>query len=620
MNRDVDDLDESHRRDATNADLRPPRQISGTNNEQVNRSQSDEKLSCNGRRPPNAISSSPVQAHQHHFPPTYRVPQHLLKKDAIEEKNDQFYNDDSLSSSAKDLDAKMSGLQAAATKTALLINGKAIRKSIHRGQVVTTEEIDDDDQYSHWIFRRHVGFFTSEGRKTCLHDFPSSSSSSSLGAINGNYGTTDNLLLKKSSSKTSLLLSDKATTTEVNGDLLRTYKRRAEKSELLQQLYHLRRQRWQFEQSIIPTVHQHTSELSCRLSSSQQSYINALSTSEAVRARREWVDEELRVTSKCHVLSDVFLIWHRGPFGTINGFRLGQSALTMAGLVRKHGGHDEGQPAKGVGSSVFSWISSGNTGPATSNTTQNTNTSSTNPNAIPDKVQIKWNEINSALGQVLFLLNTLQNLPQSGISFRRHILQPCGSASKIGIVKKLTLASSSTPFSSVKHPNERRMITALAAYNDNVHTNAQNSNNDPSSEPKSHLTHPSPPSHLPGEVTWYNLHHYEENGSILSIGYYARRNFNIAMEGLLYCLAEAFVVVERRDMALAAPYTMNIGGLIVGKDVHGKEAIIGDSEGTVGGLPIAYNPAKGEEWTTVCKYLLTNLKWLVAFIAKYVDR
>ena len=81
-------------------------------------------------------------------------------------------------------------------------------------------------------------------------------------------------------------------------------------------------------------------------------------------------------------------------------------------------------------------------------------------------------------------------------------------------------------------------------------------------------------------------------------------------------------MVENRDMALAAPYTMSIGGLLVGKDVHGDEGVSGAKIGdaTVGGLPIAFDPAKGEEWTMVCKYMLTNLKWLVAYAAKHVDR
>ena len=620
MNHDADDLDESRRREVGKVNLfHPPRQFQAKHiATHVNLGVCDKTLSCNGngRVPTNAGHISPdeyenekQQQQCQQIATTYHVPQHL---------SSPLHIHDSLSSSAKDLDAQMSGLQSAATKTALLINGKAIRNISHRGEVVTTEEIDDDDQYSHWIFRRHVGFSSSEGRKAYLHDF---SSHPPRGAINNTYrnGNYDNIhrRLQQPSSPESLLSSKEAKNLEANDDITRTHKCRAEKSELMQQLNYLRRQRWQIERSVVPTIHQHLIEWNARLCVSQHSYNNALSTSAEVRARRQWADEEIRVTSKCHVLGDMFLIWHRGPFATINGFRLGKSALTMAGHVRRNGGHDVGQPGKERGSSVLSWISSDNSGPARSNASHNTNTSATNPHAIPEKVLIQWNEINSALGQVLFLLYTLQNLSQSGISFRRHVLQPYGSASKIGIIKKQALASSSAPSSSGKHPHERRTITALAAYNNNVTIDAQHSNADPSSESTSQS------SRLPGDVTWYNLYHYEENGSLLSIGYYARRNFNIALEGLLYCIAEAFIVVEDRDMALAAPYTMIIGGLIVGKDVHDKESVVvgaKTSEASVGGIPIAYDPAKGEEWTTVCKYLLTNMKWLVSFAAKHVDR
>jgi len=117
---------------------------------------------------------------------------------------------------------------------------------------------------------------------------------------------------------------------------------------------------------------------------------------------------------------------------------------------------------------------------------------------------------------------------------------------------------------------------------------------------------------------------------MLSMGYYARRNFNAALEGLLHCIAEASLVVEKRDMALAAPYIMRVDGMVVGKDAHGNDLGIGsggggaatnkDGEATVGGLPIAYDPGAGEQWTVVCKYLLTNLKWLIAYAAKHVDR
>ena len=487
------------------------------------------------------------------------------------------------------LDEEMSGLQSAMTKTALLH-----RNPVDDGEVITTEEDDVDDRS-----RRHVGFMN--GGSANFHQQHLSAQSATI--------------------KTDIIKGGISSIPD-DDDKLTANQKATEKSQLLQQLNSLRRKRVHLEQSISPILSQQLNEWNLRLSSSQHSHQIALSTLEEVSAKRIWCEEEYQLSSKWHVMGDVFLIWHRGPFGTINGFRLGKSAVTIVGLVKKSarsGGGSQGNARQtgsgggGGGSSLFSWgATSDNNGKppashaiqATNNVTANNGNNKTN-NSIaatsPEKVIIPWNEINSALGQIVFLLYTLQNAPYSGISFQKHILQPCGSASKIGVLKKTT---------DQQPRNERRRITALAAYYNNSTSTANNA---------------ASTSNV-GDVTWYNLHHYEENGSLLSMGYYARRNFNTALEGLLYCIAEAFLVVEQRDMALAAPYIMKVDGLIVGKDMHGNnqsgmmDSPTKDGEVSVGGLPLTYDPAAGEQWTVVCKYLLTNLKWLVAYAAKHVDR
>jgi hypothetical protein len=394
----------------------------------------------------------------------------------------------------------------------------------------------------------------------------------------------------------------------------------SEKSHLLQQLSHLRWKRKQLEKNASPALHHHLCEWNFRNSFSQQYYQSILSKLETLSSRKIWTEEEYQLTSKWHVLGDVFLIWHRGPFGTINGLRLGMSALTMVGLVEKcagggYGGPSTGQLGSGGGASFFSW-DNGTAAPfhAPKITSAYTVSQAANPTAIQKKVMVPWNEINSALGQLLFLLYTLQNAPHSGIIFRNHVLRPCGSASKIGVIKKLVVSSTGPP------KMERRRITALPAYyNAGTTDAAPNSVSRPLSQLLLNESHPS--FLVPNVVTWYNLHHYEENGSLLSIGYYARRNFNTALERLLYCLAEACLVVEKQDMALAAPHIMRIDGLVVGKDGHGNKGIHGNNAlATLGGLPLAYDPAAGEQWTMVCKYLITNLKWLIAYAAKRIDR
>eukprot|EP00573_Skeletonema_grethae_P010973 CAMPEP_0201695004 /NCGR_PEP_ID=MMETSP0578-20130828/7090_1 /ASSEMBLY_ACC=CAM_ASM_000663 /TAXON_ID=267565 /ORGANISM="Skeletonema grethea, Strain CCMP 1804" /LENGTH=80 /DNA_ID=CAMNT_0048180777 /DNA_START=46 /DNA_END=284 /DNA_ORIENTATION=+ len=80
----------------------------------------------------------------------------------------------------------------------------------------------------------------------------------------------------------------------------------------------------------------------------------------------------------------------------------------------------------------------------------------------------------------------------------------------------------------------------------------------------------------------------------------------MALEAMLFCIAETCLVVEKRDMALAAPYTIRVDGLVVGKDAYlESNNTKSEGEATVGGLPFSYDPGDGERWTLACKYLLT---------------
>ena len=395
----------------------------------------------------------------------------------------------------------------------------------------------------------------------------------------------------------------------------------SEKERLLEQLYSIRQKRDHIQQHFLPTLTRYNNELNYRHIVAKQSFQHVLSTLQTNRTQRLWTESEYKFACKCNALNDMFLIWH-GTFGSISGLRLGRSAVTMIGLVKKCAvsGHPaSGQAIIATSPSLFSW---GTSEPVVSSNQEvnaaqsliNNNNNSNSSSRDPEKVVVPWNEINAALGQIVLLLYTLQNTPLSGISFKKYVLQPCGSFSKIGLLKNNVSQTASSP----QRPNtERRRITALAAY---LHTDNNTSaakvddtqiQSKPMSNPKAVF--------LPHEVTWYNLHHYEESGSVLSLGYYSRRNFNTALEALLFCIAETCLIVEKRDMALAAPYTIRVGGLVVGKDsfLESKSnKSRSDDEATVGGVPISYDPAEGERWTLVCKYLLTNLKWAMAYAIK----
>ena len=421
------------------------------------------------------------------------------------------------------LDTPLSAMQSAATKTALVIKNTPI---IDNGVVCIEEDVEDEQYSRHWIFRRRVGF-------------------DGAAASSGEEGTT-------------------ATTTDSNGVISTessdAVKLQEEKVLLKQQLESIQRKRRHLVQthSQLSTF---KSEWAFQLSLAQHSRDLAFDSWQCCKSKSEHVQNQYLVAQRWHVLGDAFFIWHNGPFATINGTRLGRHAKTAFSSEGESSNSNNNNNNKAA---FFSW----------GNTAQG--------QTIPTSVTVPFHEINSALGQVVFLLYTLQHTPNSGIAFRRHVLQPCGHASKIGFLKNAKLPTQTTRQQQLQHTHygERRRIFA---------------------------TH--------DDVTWYSLHHYDENGSYLSMGYYARRNFNAALDGLIYCIAEACLVVERRDMALAVPYNINVAGLNVGKD---KEK--GDGTTTVGRLPALYDPEEGERWTTVWRYLLTDLKWLIAYVAKHVDR
>ena len=485
--------------------------------------------------------------------------------------------------------------------------------------------------------------------------------------------------------------------------------------EELNNLRRHKRQQYQKEMQ-----HSHLSllnEWQFRLAALQQKqHAQAITKSSKLTAGSTTADKEASDGSNnrsWHVLGDVFLIWHRGPFATINGFRLGRCAITTAGRVEKYAAtattaERTNANASSAPGSSFVAMMAGNAATANSTTADATTTATTTSTTSeqPKKVIVPWNEINSALGQVVFLLYTLQyNTPNSRIKFTNHVLQPCGGTSKIGVLKNRHVQQTG---SSSNYNNERRRITALAAYNanssnynsnnsmldNNTTTTSTLSSNGNSTTNNNITSLPSPRLSLlyqlasstsstndgssitpnvaaagvGGGVTWYNLYHYEENGSLLSMGYYARRNFNMALESLLYCIIEACACIVEYDVGFTTVlYDMSCNGLAVtgsssnnngptvmsmstrttgklsdggggsrtnnaphrgSKSTNNNAASNsssgsgGKGGGTVGGamvngIALFYDPANGEQWTLVCKYLLTNVKWLITYAAKH---
>jgi hypothetical protein len=491
---------------------------------------------------------------------------------------------------------------------------------------------------------------------------------------------------------------------------------------LEEELNNLRHKRQRYQQEIQYYHFPLINEWQFRLAALQQQQYTQTTMTASSNIAKKTADKgsfEYCNHQSWHVLGDVFLIWHRGPFATINGFRLGRCAITTVGRADKYATTattaEANANASTSRSSTFAIMAVGNTTTNTSTTTDTATTTTTNSSTVttptilieqPKKIIVPWNEINSALGQVVFLLYTLQyntTTPNSRrrIKFTCHVLQPCGGTSKIGVLKnKQQQQQQQTGSSSNNYNNERRRITALAAYNTNSSNSNNNSNNSmlgnnttistlsssSSSSNNNNTSIPSPRLSLVyelasnndgiilpnnatvgGAVTWYNLYHYEENGSLLSMGYYARRNFNVALESLLYCIIEACSCAMEVDVQFTIPYDMSCNGLsitgcagggsssnnsrptmvmtmstrigsktsnvathkasninnsnnaAVSNNSGGKGGGTGGGGGgpMVNGLSLSYDPTNGEQWTMVCKYLLTNVKWLITYAAKH---
>ena len=87
-----------------------------------------------------------------------------------------------------------------------------------------------------------------------------------------------------------------------------------------------------------------------------------------------------------------------------------------------------------------------------------------------------------------------------------------------------------------------------------------------------------------------------------SMGMFSRSTFNAGMGAFLVCLNELCVDAQNYDRGLLLPYGMlPERGEMVHNGVSVSMKLSGSTE---------------EKWTTACKYMLTNLKWLLAWSTK----
>lgn len=83
-----------------------------------------------------------------------------------------------------------------------------------------------------------------------------------------------------------------------------------------------------------------------------------------------------------------------------------------------------------------------------------------------------------------------------------------------------------------------------------------------------------------------------------TFSFFPKRNFNIALSGFMSCVLDVGEHINNHDPTLSLPYKINIA-----------DSRIGDISFTYGG--------DEEVWTRALKFMLSNIKWIIAWYAKH---
>ena len=381
--------------------------------------------------------------------------------------------------------------------------------------------------------------------------------------------------------------------------------------ELQEKHAKIKKKRNQLSASIQSIQNQHD-RIAVYKNNLKQQLSNELSQLHSISMRLQSNREWLSIFRKVNALNDCFHIWHRGQFSTINGFRLGSdvppipipedlqwkstssrlspmptfSGASHVSNIELSGNGDntiytgigphtscsienearERSDGQGKSQSMKkdnqTQLSSSHANKGTITLANNPNPSGQNSNLQNyNHFKVSWSEINAALGTAALLLSTLHENKNNPIAFRCHKIIPMGSFSKIVLLPIL--------------PNTNKSPVTYNLYSDD------------------------------------------------SFSLFGKRNFNIALNALLKCLKDAADIVQERDKAITLPYDIgdydHQSNQSTPTSIANYYSSSNKGDLLIGGLSLSYG-ADGERWTRALKYFLTDLKWLLAFTVKHVDR
>jgi len=411
--------------------------------------------------------------------------------------------------------------------------------------------------------------------------------------------------------------------------------------ELRKRLDYLRKRRRRIQQSLEVECTNQRNLLLKRLNARRRDRNEMVDNYLSVWKGRDSVALFLDCAKRWNVLNDCFYIGIDGKsaFATINGCRLGAEAVSLPTelLIAAKGQPEIKCSGKWVTSATNIATTNGNRGNVNSPARRSilglfgSNDSRNNSNNLPEKgltvpifsgpIRVPWLEVNAALGHACLLLKTLKESFSkkggNGMKFT-HELHPMGATSKIGI--RFGSLGSGTG-----------VLAAAAGFGSILSNgNSNNIENDAA---------------IP---VIYNLFFEETSG--FSFFKNNARNFNWALQAFLQCIAEA--AAQQADKTIAIPHVIHHKKTASASNTSNNGSIdnsanyLNGGEWTIGGLSICcpsqqLTAAAGEggrgltvarntimlarspaalEWTRACRFLLTDLKWLVAYAAKHVDR
>lgn len=186
----------------------------------------------------------------------------------------------------------------------------------------------------------------------------------------------------------------------------------------------------------------------------------------------------------------------------------------------------------------------------------------------------------------------------ANFEFEKYVIHPLGSFSKITKKNHDLLSSSTTNVSSNINNsslNNSSTINSNSSINTISHNNLILKN----------YSHP---------VYGYSsgLPLFLDN---TSFSLFPKRNFNNALIGLFSCVQELGEYVREYDPTMAMPYKIFLDSNMIGSDL--SSSLSSGNASSSGDLVSFLYGSNDEHWTRSLKFLLANIKWIVAWYTKH---